>query len=59
MPAFKHHEMLPTPRHDEQARQDFVGSRCQAHHAIAVQRPELVDEPLRQGEVHLGLERHG
>jgi ubiquinone/menaquinone biosynthesis C-methylase UbiE len=26
MPAFKHHEMLPTPRHDEQARQDFVGS---------------------------------
>ena len=26
MPALKRHDMLPTPRHDEQARQDFVGS---------------------------------
>ena len=26
MSAFKHHDMLPTPRHDEQARQDFVAA---------------------------------
>ena len=26
MSAFKHHDMLPTPDHDEQARQDFVAS---------------------------------
>ncbi|MFM7626809.1 MAG: hypothetical protein ACKO7G_10150, partial [Gammaproteobacteria bacterium] len=26
MSAFKHHDMLPTPSHDEQARQDFVAS---------------------------------
>jgi ubiquinone/menaquinone biosynthesis C-methylase UbiE len=26
MSAFKHHDMLPTPGHDEQARQDFVAS---------------------------------
>ena len=26
MPAFKRHDMLPTPRLDEQARQDFVGA---------------------------------
>ena len=26
MPAFRKHDMLPSPRHDEQARQDFVGS---------------------------------
>jgi hypothetical protein len=26
MPVFKRHPMLPTPRHDEQARQDGVSS---------------------------------